>query len=42
MKNKEIKITYREEDIHFLLPEENYCYYIEPKKVNQKEDDEFI
>ena len=41
MKNKEIKITYREEDIHFLVPEENYCYYIEPKKVNQKEDDEF-
>ena len=41
MKNKELRITYGKEDIYFTIPEENYCYYIEPKKVNQNKDDEF-
>jgi len=40
-KQRDKNYSYREGDIHFLVPEENYCYYIEPKKVNQKADDEF-
>ncbi len=36
-----MKITYGKQYIYFTVSEENYCYYIEPKKVNQKEDDEF-
>jgi len=34
-------ITYGQKKINFLVPKKNYCYYIEPKKINQEEDDKF-
>jgi len=41
MENKEIMITYGQKKLNFLVPKKNYCYYIEPKKINQREDDKF-
>ena len=41
MKNKEMMITYGESKIKFVIPQKNYCYFIQPKQITQKEDDKY-
>ena len=39
--NKKMSFTSGSQKLDFFIPEENYCYYIEPKNIKQKKNDLF-